>query len=171
MNANHEVLIQDINSTLDLVSGDIVQFVLIVGSCKSGCIWADAALSAGKSYGVSMKVVFIWPASSFTGIIRDDRIHMQHSPSVGRSKEGTEAACVDNWCCENEGKFVHAEEVGSGWWEMCDTPEVGAILVRPDEHIAWRSTTEAHSDSVQELGKVLAQVLSKSCTNETEIQA
>lgn len=47
----------------------------------------------------------------------------------------------------------------SSWWDLCQMTEKGAILVRPDEHIAWRAKSEIKDDPHLELKKVFSAIL------------
>lgn len=120
---------------MDLISESEIQLVLIVGCNKSGCAWAEGALTAAELSTVPVKVVIMWPEKM--------------EDSEGFSMQGRVSA--------SENRVIHAE-VGQGWWELCGVPDVGAILVRPDEHVAWRSTIAPDSSSVQHLHKVFAKV-------------
>ncbi|KAG0583412.1 hypothetical protein KC19_3G134100 [Ceratodon purpureus] len=122
-------------STLDLISESEIHLVLIVGSNESGRTWAEAALSAAKLSAVPLKIVFMCP---------------------GKVNE-SEVFSVPKWVSASESILTHAE-VDQGWWELCGIPDVGAILVRPDEHVAWRSTTAPDRSSDQLLRKVFAKV-------------
>lgn len=52
------------------------------------------------------------------------------------------------------------------WWEMCKMTESGAILVRPDEHIAWRVKSGVDvGDPIQELKTVFSVVLDLKSTD------
>jgi hypothetical protein len=59
----------------------------------------------------------------------------------------TKGFSVQKWAFASECRVVHAE-IDEGWWQLCGVPAVGAILVQPDEHVAWRSTTATESSSV-----------------------
>lgn len=45
------------------------------------------------------------------------------------------------------------------WWDLCQMTDRGAILVRPDEHIAWRAKSEIKTDPLLVLRKVFHAVL------------
>lgn len=55
-------------------------------------------------------------------------------------------------------RVVHAEQADQGWWELCGVPDVGAILVRPDEHVAWRSLNLPDRSSAEHLHRAFAEV-------------
>lgn len=60
--------------------------------------------------------------------------------------------------------FVDAVEAKSSptlpsWWDLCQMTNRGAILVRPDEHIAWRAKPEIKNNPLLELKKVFSAVL------------
>jgi hypothetical protein len=106
-----------------------------VGSNDRGCSWAEAALTAAELSGVALKIVVMWP---------------------GKMNE-TKGFFVQKWAFASECRVVHAE-IDEGWWQLCGVPAVGAILARPDEHVAWRSTTAPDSSSVQQLHSVFTKV-------------
>jgi hypothetical protein len=64
---------------------------------------------------------------------------------------------VQKWAFASECRVIHAE-TDEGWWQPCGVPAAGAILVRPDEHVAWRATTAPDSSSVQQLHCVFTKV-------------
>lgn len=45
------------------------------------------------------------------------------------------------------------------WWDLCQITDRGAILVRPDEHIAWRTKSEIKNDPRSELKRVFSAIL------------
>jgi hypothetical protein len=162
---------KEICSTLDLVSrgGNRMEFVLLVRSHRSGCCWGDAAIAAGQAFGIWVKVVFIWPSGSYDGFLGKSHIHTesaelgndQMSPDKDMFSNDNEATAVFEWSQRNKGCVLHAEEVGCGWQDIFGIPETGAILVRPDDHVAWRSEAEPKASSTQELYLVFSKVLKK----------
>lgn len=136
-----------LQSTLDLISERELCPVLIVGCNKSGCEWVEAALTALKSSAITMKIVIMYPQ----GIVTES---------------------VQEWASGSECEVVHAE-VDQGWWNLCGVPDVGAILVRPDEHVAWRSRSAPGSSSVEQLREVFGKVypIPVSSTQEQEKKA
>ena len=121
--------------------------MLIVGCNRRGRAWAEAALVAVKSFAITLKIVVMWPHASFP----------QRECWQGREGNVTEAEwfAVQKWASAS--RVVHAE-VDPGWWDVCGVPDTGAILIRPDEHVAWRSRSVPDSSSVQQLHKAFAQV-------------
>ena len=51
------------------------------------------------------------------------------------------------------------------WWRTCQITEQGAILVRPDEHIAWRSKSSVVGDPYSEMKRVFSTILGIESTN------
>lgn len=137
--------------------------MLIVGCNKSGCRWGEAALEAGESHKISVKVVFMWPLGSYTPSSQENEsispVNQENSLEGHLQATDDEQLFVMNWASRNKGVVVHAEELGHGWWELCTIPDVGGILVRPDEHIAWRSKFSPQSSSVQDFHNIFTQVL------------
>ncbi|MCL7033717.1 hypothetical protein MKW94_010360 [Papaver nudicaule] len=126
-------------STLDLVRGDKLEFVLIISPRKESYDLARAAFKVSEGFGVSLKVCVMWPHGSLEN-------------RLDRSKE-----TFLPW-----GNYVDVEEVKmsstSSWWDTCQMTNDGAILVRPDEHIAWRKTTVV-LDPISEMEGVFTQIL------------
>jgi hypothetical protein len=61
---------------------------------------------------------------------------------------------ITEWAHSKQGSVLHVEVTDTDWWELCGIPSVGAILVRPDDHIAWVSHDESTAASIKELHKV-----------------
>ncbi|CAH9096766.1 unnamed protein product [Cuscuta europaea] len=129
-------------STLDLVSADKVEFLLIIAPVDTSYHLAAVAFQVAEEYKVSLKVCVMWPGET-----------------TGGAKGRTKAALVP-W--EN---FVDVLEVKnprnpSSWWDICKMTDRGAILVRPDEHIAWSAKSELACDaSATEMRKAFHAIL------------
>ncbi|CAH9110198.1 unnamed protein product [Cuscuta epithymum] len=129
-------------STLDLVSADKVEFLLIIAPVDTSYHLAVAAFQVAEECKVPLKVCVMWPGET-----------------TGGAKGRTKAALVP-W--EN---FVDVLEVKnprnpSSWWDICKMTDKGAILVRPDEHIAWRAKSELACDaSAAEMRKAFHAIL------------
>ena len=133
---------KEIFSTLDLVSGDKVEFVLIIAPLEESYYLARAAIEVANNFEVPLKVCVIWPNGSIN--------------ETGRSE-----AASTPW------KFFEVVEVKSSsdfpsWWDICQMTDRGAILVRPDEHIAWRTKSRI-ADPIKEMKKVLHIVTGVDC--------
>ncbi|KAL5991135.1 hypothetical protein ACLOJK_012041 [Asimina triloba] len=127
-------------STLDLISVDKLEFVLVIAPLKESYDLAHAAFKVAAEFNVALKVCIIWP-QDFSSL-----------QTVGSK------ASLDPW--EN---YVDVQEVKrvlseSSWWEMCQITNRGAILVRPDEHIAWRAT-DVIDNPVLEMDKAFSMIL------------
>ncbi|XP_026407497.1 uncharacterized protein LOC113302769 [Papaver somniferum] len=126
-------------STLDLVSEDKLEFLLIISPKKKSCDLARAAFKVSEGFDVSLKVCVMWP----------------HGSLVNRLNRSNET--LTPWS-----NYIDVEEVSmsstSSWWDTCQMTNDGAILVRPDEHIAWRKTTVI-LDPISEMESVFSQVL------------
>ncbi|XP_022887617.1 uncharacterized protein LOC111403366 isoform X1 [Olea europaea var. sylvestris] len=125
-------------STLDLVSSDNVQFLLIIAPIEESYNLARTAFKVVEELKVPLKVAVIWPTID------------------GSSRSETALSPWKN--------FVDAVEVKSSssspsWWDLCRMTDRGAILVRPDEHIAWRAKSGIMNDPIYELKKVFHLVL------------
>lgn len=126
-------------STLDLVSSDKLEFLLIIAPVKNSYNLAKAAFKVGEEFRVGLKVCVIWSHGSNEG--------------MNGSKES-----LAPW--EN---YVDVEEVNVpsslSWWGICKMTERSAILVRPDDHIAWRAKADVLADPVLEMEKVFGQII------------
>ncbi|KAG0501023.1 hypothetical protein HPP92_001095 [Vanilla planifolia] len=129
-------------STLDLVSGDNVEFLLIIAPTKGSYNLARMSFDVADKYAISLKVCVIWPHGS-SGMVF--------------SGSGAEFKPRRN--------YIDVEEVkqpcSTSWWEMCHLSGNGAILVRPDEHIAWITESNTIKDPVSELDRVFFTILGK----------
>nr|GME18966.1 putative polyketide hydroxylase isoform X1 [Ipomoea batatas] len=127
-------------STLDLVSAEKLEFLLIIAPVDSSYHLALATFQVAEECKVPLKVCVMWPGETNAG--------------ANRSK-----AALLPW--EN---FVDVLEVkrppnSSSWWGACQMTDRGAILVRPDEHIAWRTKSELAGDATTEMRKVFHTIL------------
>ncbi|XP_022776267.1 FAD-dependent monooxygenase apdD isoform X3 [Durio zibethinus] len=128
-------------STLDLVSGDKVEFLLIIAPVEKSYNLAQAAFKVAKEYKVSIKVCVLWPAGIVT------RFQPESKVTVAPWKN-----------------FINVIEVkrsadSLSWWKTCQMTELGAILVRPDEHIAWRSKPSVIGDPYSKMKMVFSTIL------------
>lgn len=125
---------KDTFSTLDLLSGDKVEFVLIIAPVESSYNLAHAMQKVAEKFKVLVKVCIIWP---------DNSANHAAPCSVGNSINVIEVKRSPN---------------SPSWWDLCGMNDRGAILVRPDEHIAWRAMSEIRYPSY-EMDKVFSVVL------------
>lgn len=134
----HFFVNQETFSTLDLVSGDKPEFILIIAPLKASYKIALAILTKAKERHVLLKVCIIWPQDSC------------QSRSTGSRTE------LEPW--EN---YIDVEEVkrDCSWWDVCCSTNKGVLLVRPDEHIAWRTESDRVADAGSEAENVLSQIL------------
>ncbi|KAK8949460.1 hypothetical protein KSP39_PZI006102 [Platanthera zijinensis] len=138
---------EDTFSTLDLIPGDKVEFLLLIAPVKESYDLACKAFKAAEKCKIALKVCIIWPHNSST--------------TSTLSGSGTN---LQPWT-----NYVDVQEVDKGgtasfrspsWWEMCGLSSNGIILVRPDDHIAW--TTESNNvneDSATVLERVFSIIL------------
>lgn len=123
---------------MDLVSGDKPEFLLIIAPLKASYKIARAILTKAKERHVLLKVCIIWTQGSC------------QSRSIGSRTE------LEPWV-QN---YVDVEEVkrDCSWWDMCRSTNRGVLLVRPDEHIAWRTESDRVTDAGSEAENVLSQI-------------
>lgn len=130
---------EDTFSTLDLVSGDKLEFLLIIAPVESSYNLAHAALKVAEKFRILLKVCVIWPSDGADG-----------------PKQLRNAAC-------SMGNAIDIVEVkkspnSPSWWDLCKMNDRGAIIVRPDEHVAWRARAKVH-DPISEMEMVFSVVL------------
>lgn len=150
-------------STLDLIGGDSLEFLFFVGPNDSGRLWADSMLLVAKHFHVMLKVIVVWPIGYSSKVYEQMMKTSLTLPSDSVASEDMSTMHV--WGHEKGELVMHVEEVDRCWWDLCKVPCVGAILVRPDDHVAWLSLIESSSDSIKELDNVFATVLKRPCQN------
>ncbi|GAV85453.1 FAD_binding_3 domain-containing protein [Cephalotus follicularis] len=123
-------------STLDLVSGDKVEFLLIIAPVEESYLLALAAFKVAEEYKVSVKVCVLWPSCSVSGV---------------ESKSKMALAPWENYLDVVE---VQRSSDSLSWWSTCEMTDKGALLVRPDEHIAWRVKSGVVGDPIFEMERV-----------------
>lgn len=127
-------------STLDLISGDKLEFLLIIAPIDSSYRLALTVLKVAKEHNISVKVCVIWP----NGLVNGD----------ARTKTSLEP--WENYIDVVE---VRQPSTSSSWWDICKMTHRGAILVRPDDHIAWRVKSAVVGDIRVEIKKVFTAIL------------
>ncbi|XP_068665588.1 uncharacterized protein [Aristolochia californica] len=130
-------------STLDLVNGNIIEFLLIIAPMRESYKFARVCCGVAQRFKVSLQVCVMWPPGSFT-----------------EYKDGSKVALHP---CSNfiDVEEIRRSEIRSSWWEMCQMTDKGAILVRPDDHIAWRAKSEVFGNPVVEMERVFSLILQK----------
>lgn len=136
-NSSSEVTI----STLDLISGDKIEFLLIIAPADSSYHLAHAAFKVAEEFKVSARVCVLWPAGSVKQV------------------EAGSKALLTPW--ENYIDVVEVKKSSnpSSWWDLCQMTDKGAILVRPDEHVAWRVKSGVVGDPITEMRRVFSATL------------
>ncbi|GMJ13273.1 EMBRYO DEFECTIVE 260, EMBRYO DEFECTIVE 2421 [Hibiscus trionum] len=134
-------------STHDLVSVDKVEFLLIIAPVEESYNLARSAFKAAEEYKVSTKVCVLWPADTVTG-----------------SQPGSKAKLAP-WKNYTDVIEVKTSSDSLSWWRTCQMTEQGAILVRPDEHIAWRSKSNIVGDTYAKMKMVFSTILGFKSTN------
>ncbi|KAL6998235.1 hypothetical protein U1Q18_008361 [Sarracenia purpurea var. burkii] len=134
-------------STLDLVSGDKVEFLLIIAPLESSYRLAHATLKVAEEFKVSAKACVIWPHDAINGV-----------------KKGSEVELTP-WKNFIDVVEVKKTPTSSSWWDLCKMTNSGAILVRPDEHIGWRMKSRVVGDFTSEMRKVFSTILQVNFTH------
>ncbi|XVF85191.1 hypothetical protein PTKIN_Ptkin17bG0098600 [Pterospermum kingtungense] len=132
---------EEIISTLDLVSGKKIEFLLIIAPLEESYNLAQAAFKVAEEYKFSTKVCILWPADI------DTEVHPGKKAKLAPWK---------NYADVME---VKRSSDSLSWWRTCQITEQGAILVRPDEHIAWRSKSSVVGDPYTEMKRVFSTIL------------
>ncbi|KAM7464722.1 hypothetical protein LguiA_032843 [Lonicera macranthoides] len=127
-------------STLDLVSGDKVEFLLIIAPVEPSYRLARTAFKVAEEFNVPTKVCVMWPNGTVDGATRS----------------GGELAPCKNYIDVVE---VRPSLTSLSWWDICEMTHRGAILVRPDEHIAWRTKSGVVGDITLQIKRVFSAVL------------
>ncbi|XP_002514990.2 2,4-dichlorophenol 6-monooxygenase isoform X1 [Ricinus communis] len=128
-------------STLDLLSGDKIEFLLIVAPLEKSYQLARAALKVAEVLKVSAKVCVMWP-SDYADI-----------------SEASSKKALAPWKNYIDVLEVKKSPNLPSWWSMCQMTDKGAILVRPDEHIAWRVKSGLDNDPVSEMTRVFSAIM------------
>uniref|UniRef100_A0A5B7BW30 FAD-binding domain-containing protein n=1 Tax=Davidia involucrata TaxID=16924 RepID=A0A5B7BW30_DAVIN len=138
---------EDTYSSLDLVSGDKIEFLLIIAPVESSYHLARAAFKVAEEFRVAARVCVMWPDGAINGV------------EVG-SKEA-----LMPW--ENYIDVVEVKRSSNSlsWWDICQMTDRGSILVRPDEHIAWRVKSRVDGDPTLEMKRVFSAVLGVQSTH------
>lgn len=137
---------QETFSTLDLVSGDKVEFLLIIAPVEPSYRLARAAFEVTEEYNISAKVCVMWPYGTVDGAARS-------------------MAALMPWDNVIDVVEVRHPSISSSWWDICQMTYRGAILVRPDEHIAWRIKSGVVGDVNSELRRVFSTVLGRTSSS------
>ncbi|KAM6589571.1 hypothetical protein CsatA_012176 [Cannabis sativa] len=132
---------KEIISTLDLISGDKVEFLLIIAPTESSYHLARATLEVAEEFKVPVRVCVLWSADSTEGVEVGSKAFM---------------APWENYIDVLETRM---SPTSPSWWDLCKMTDYGAILVRPDDHISWRVKSGLVGDPVKEMKRVFSAVL------------
>lgn len=118
-----------------------MEFLLIIAPAESSYNLARATFKVAEDFKVPIRVCVMW--------------------SAGTTEQVEVANQVPMAPWQN---YMHVMEVkksptSSSWWEICKMTKEGAILVRPDEHIAWRVKSGVDRDPIEEMKRVFSVVL------------
>lgn len=118
-----------------------MEFLLITAPIKSSYCLARAALEVAEEFKVFIRVCMLWSGDNFKGI------------EVGSK------ASLEPWENYIDVLEVKKSPTSLSWWDICKMTNRGAILVRPDEHIAWRVKSGVVEDPINEMRRVFSAVL------------
>ncbi|KAG9144608.1 hypothetical protein Leryth_010821 [Lithospermum erythrorhizon] len=127
-------------STLDLVSAEKVEFMLIIAPLEESYQLAQAASKVAARMQVSLKVCVIWPENS-------------------ANPNGRSEGALQPWKNFVDVVEIRRSSASISWWDLCQMSETGAILVRPDEHIAWSSKSGNIKDPELKITHVFETIL------------
>ncbi|XP_042063668.1 putative polyketide hydroxylase [Salvia splendens] len=128
-------------STLDLVSANDVEFLLIISAIEESYQLAQAAFKMAQEFQLPLKVCIMWQDKATYAVLSSSE------------------RLLSPW--KNFVDVVDAKTCPGlpSWWDLCQMTNRGAILVRPDEHVAWRTKSGIEGDPVSELKKVFSAIL------------
>lgn len=130
-------------STLDLISGGNLEFVLIIAPLERSYQLARAALIVAEEFQIPLKVCIMWQEKG-----TDDKMMTSSEKAL------------DPWNNFMDVTEANSSTTSPSWWEICQMTDEGAILVRPDEHIAWRvMKSEVVNNQFDKLRRVFRTVL------------
>ncbi|XP_024008245.1 uncharacterized protein LOC18992343 isoform X2 [Eutrema salsugineum] len=135
---------REVVSTLDLVSIEKVEFLLIISPLQESYELARATFKVAKENKANVKVCVVWPSSRDDGVARESKSAL---------------APWENYVDVMEVKKQSGEE--ASWWSICKMSERGSILVRPDQHIAWRVKSAVTLDPTLHMRDVFSIILGK----------
>ena len=132
---------QETCSTLDLVSANNVEFLLIISAIEESYQLAQAAFKVAQEFQLPLKVCIMWKDKATYAVLSSSE------------------RLLSPW--KNFVDVVDAKTCPGlpSWWDLCQMTNKGAILVRPDEHVAWRTKSGIEGDPVSELKKVFSAIL------------
>lgn len=120
----------DVASTVDLAAAAGTSLVLLMSDSPQQVLWEAAATAAEAATGVPVLPVVITQGSAATSSSRGAAASSPHTTVV--------------------------QDVSNAWLSLRRIAPDGALLVRPDGHIAWRA---ANSSSLQSLAADLERVV------------
>ncbi|VVA92426.1 unnamed protein product [Arabis nemorensis] len=134
---------REVVSTLDLVSTEKVEFLLLISPLEESYELARATFKVAKEFMANVKVCIVWPSS--------------HDGVEGESKSAL--ASLESYVDVMEVKKQSGEE--TSWWSICKMSERGSILVRPDQHIAWRVKSDVPLNPTLHMRDVFSIILGR----------
>ncbi|XP_020876881.1 uncharacterized protein LOC9308350 isoform X2 [Arabidopsis lyrata subsp. lyrata] len=130
-------------STLDLVSTEKVEFLLIISPLQESYELARATFKVAKEFMANVKVCVVWPSS-------DEGLERESNSAL---------APWENYVDVME--VIRQNGEGTCWWSICKMSERGSILVRPDQHIAWRAKSGITLDPTLHMREAFSIILGK----------
>lgn len=122
---------------MDLISG--VEFILIIAPVQSSYTLARSSIKVAEEFKLPLKVCIIWPKGSSVQNVNSSEVVLEPWKNFIDVQEATRSL--------------------KSWWELCQMSSNGVILVRPDDHIAWKAESNSMNDSYLELKRVFSQIL------------
>lgn len=132
---------------MDLVSAEKVELLLIIAPVEESYQLAQAAFKVAAKMEVPLKVCVMWLEKS-------------------ANPNGRSARALQPWKNFIDVVEIRRSVASISWWDLCQMTETGAILVRPDEHIAWRSKSGNITDPEPKFTHIFETILklNSSCT-------
>lgn len=113
---------------------------MIIAPVEESYHLAHAAFKLAKEFEVSAKICVLWSAGT-------------------RGIEERSNAALTPWENYIDVVEVKRSSTSPSWWDICQMTDKGAILVRPDEHIAWRAKSIVAGDPIMEMKRVFSAIL------------
>lgn len=114
----------------------------MIAPLESSYHLAHDAFKVAEEFNVPIRVCILWSAGSIEG-----------------TEAGNSKASMSPWENYIDVLEVKRSSDSLSWWDICQMTDKGAILVRPDEHIAWRVKSGVVGDPMKEMQRVLYSVL------------
>lgn len=132
---------QEVVSTLDLVSMEKLEFLLIISPLEESYQLACAMFRVAEEFKANVKVCVLWPSDIVRGTTTQSKLALAPWQNLIDVME------------------VKMQSNPASWWSICKMTETGSILVRPDQHVSWRVKASVSGDPTLEMRRVFSAIL------------